>query len=129
MKPDLVTVSDLIGKPWRLGARGPDAYDCWGLVREILQRMHPAEPLPDWASGDMDRELQRALIAGAPPTWCEPVEGLPPGALLISEHAAHIAIVVGRMAVTSRRFGGVVALRVHDYAAQFPDLRAYKWRA
>lgn len=23
---------DLIGKPWEPGARGPDAFDCWGLV-------------------------------------------------------------------------------------------------
>lgn len=23
----------LIGKPYQLGAQGPDAFDCWGLVR------------------------------------------------------------------------------------------------
>lgn len=23
------------GKPWVNGARGPDAYDCWGLVRSV----------------------------------------------------------------------------------------------
>lgn len=22
-----------LGKPWQAGAAGPDAYDCWGLVR------------------------------------------------------------------------------------------------
>lgn len=26
-----------IGKPFKLGARGPVAYDCWGLMREIYQ--------------------------------------------------------------------------------------------
>jgi cell wall-associated NlpC family hydrolase len=25
-----------IGKPWQLGAVGPHAYDCWGLVRAAL---------------------------------------------------------------------------------------------
>ena len=24
---------DLIGRPWVAGGRGPDAFDCWGLVR------------------------------------------------------------------------------------------------
>lgn len=24
-----------IGKPWESGAQGPEAYDCWGLVRAI----------------------------------------------------------------------------------------------
>ena len=27
-----------VGKPYRLGARGPDAYDCWGLLLDVYQR-------------------------------------------------------------------------------------------
>lgn len=26
----------LLGKPWRAGANGPDAFDCWGLVRYVF---------------------------------------------------------------------------------------------
>lgn len=26
----------LIGKPWVSGACGPDAFDCWGLLRHVL---------------------------------------------------------------------------------------------
>lgn len=26
-----------IGLPWRSGASGPDAYDCWGLVRAVYR--------------------------------------------------------------------------------------------
>jgi cell wall-associated NlpC family hydrolase len=26
----------LIGKPWQRGALGPDAFDCWGLVRHVF---------------------------------------------------------------------------------------------
>lgn len=25
--------SELIGRPYKLGAQGPDAFDCWGFVR------------------------------------------------------------------------------------------------
>jgi cell wall-associated NlpC family hydrolase len=27
----------LIGKPWVSGASGPDSFDCWGLLRYVLQ--------------------------------------------------------------------------------------------
>lgn len=36
----------LIGAPWRSGAAGPDAYDCWGLVRAVyLRRMEVDLPI------------------------------------------------------------------------------------
>ena len=31
--------ADLIGKPFRFAARGPDAFDCWGILQCVLQRM------------------------------------------------------------------------------------------
>ena len=27
---------DYIGKPWRSGAMGPHAFNCWGLVRDVF---------------------------------------------------------------------------------------------
>jgi len=35
-----------LGKPWRIGADGPDAYDCWGLVRAILRQRAGIELQP-----------------------------------------------------------------------------------
>ena len=26
-----------VGRPYRLGARGPDAYDCWGILVEVYE--------------------------------------------------------------------------------------------
>lgn len=31
-------VVDLVGAPFADGGRGPDSYDCWGLVREVYRR-------------------------------------------------------------------------------------------
>ena len=31
-------VTDLIGKPFVDGGRGPEAYDCWGLCVEVFRR-------------------------------------------------------------------------------------------
>jgi cell wall-associated NlpC family hydrolase len=30
----------LIGAPWRAGASGPGAFDCWGLVRFVFEHRH-----------------------------------------------------------------------------------------
>ena len=31
---------DYIGKPWKLGCGGPDAFDCWGLVVDVYRRLY-----------------------------------------------------------------------------------------
>lgn len=34
-----MTVDDLLGKPYMEGGRGPDSYDCYGVVIEVARRM------------------------------------------------------------------------------------------
>lgn len=38
MIPRKIKTDDLLGKPWKMNARGPDAYDCYGLVIECCKR-------------------------------------------------------------------------------------------
>lgn len=41
---------DLIGMPFRLGARGPDHFDCWGICLEFAKRNgieYPKDFTPD----------------------------------------------------------------------------------
>ena len=33
-----MNILDYLGKPWQAGAVGPDAFDCWGLVRAVYWR-------------------------------------------------------------------------------------------
>ena len=56
------TVNALIGLPYRLGAIGPDAYDCYGLTRHI-QSVGWARDLPDVSVPDVDdRRIFVALV-------------------------------------------------------------------
>lgn len=41
-----LSFSDLVGKRFCYGGRGPDLYDCWGLVMEIHRRL--GVELPDY---------------------------------------------------------------------------------
>jgi len=44
-----IKYADLIGKPFRRGARGPHFYDCWGLVMEVYRRF--GTDIPDYDCG------------------------------------------------------------------------------
>jgi cell wall-associated NlpC family hydrolase len=125
----MTPINDLIGKPFVMGARGPDAYDCWGLVREVMQRMRPGLALPDWASDQMTRQRHRDLMANQCPVFCQRTKALEDGVLLYSERAGHVAIIVNGWVLTARRFTGVVAQRPIDYAQGFSDLEGFTWRA
>lgn len=50
-----MNVGDLIGKPFADGGRGPDEFDCWGLVKYIFHRERGIV-LPDYAVSAFDPE-------------------------------------------------------------------------
>jgi cell wall-associated NlpC family hydrolase len=56
---------EYIGKPWRSGATGPDAYNCWGLVREVFLRRHGLPlPMVDVGTEANFQRLRGAVTAG-----------------------------------------------------------------
>lgn len=42
-------VTHYIGKPFADRGRGPDAFDCWGLVMDVLEQHFGITGLPDFA--------------------------------------------------------------------------------
>lgn len=59
-------VEGLLGRPWHLGAQGPEAFDCWSLFRlvqrEVFGREVPMVQLPE----DTPRSAVSALLASHP---------------------------------------------------------------
>jgi len=59
-----ISVSDLIGKPFEYNARGPEKYDCWGLVMEMQRRN--GIKIPDYESPtawqDISKLMRRELV-------------------------------------------------------------------
>lgn len=53
--------SDYIGKPWELGAEGPNAFDCWGLARWVQERVYGRE-LPQLRIAQTDKTRLRVLL-------------------------------------------------------------------
>lgn len=45
-------LNKFVGKPYRLGGRGPEFYDCWGLVMAVFEQR--GITLPDWRSNSSE---------------------------------------------------------------------------
>lgn len=63
---------DVIGKPFEYGARGPDSYDCYGLVKHLLRELQ-GKDVPDYLSPD-DRSQIEALVNEKKVFWRETKE-------------------------------------------------------
>jgi cell wall-associated NlpC family hydrolase len=86
---------DLIGIPFRWGGRGPDAYDCFGLLIEMNRRWWGVE-VPDHATFKKLSEVELAMARGRQKLW-RPVPELGPGVSVqfrIKGHAAHVGFML-----------------------------------
>lgn len=108
--------ADLIGAPYRLNARGPDAYDCYGLIIELHRRR--GVQLPDYRARDNAHAAALFMLGLANWRECEPAPG---SALLIlvaipgtGESLWHCGMVVDGLHFvhTWARSGGVTRERL-----------------
>lgn len=89
-------LSDLIGKPFVYGARGPAEYDCWGLAMEVHWRWHGVH-LPDQASSVNLKAnadiVSRCLDSG---DWAALQKPVPGSVIIMSVRSvgAHIGFVI-----------------------------------
>lgn len=70
---------NLIGKPFRLGGRGPEFFDCWGICLELGKRMgilYPEEFTPD------SKEMQNDTICEIKDQHFERIDNPEPYAII-----------------------------------------------
>jgi cell wall-associated NlpC family hydrolase len=106
-----VNVTEYVGLPYREGARGPDAWDCWGLVRHVLAAEFHVE-LPAYDYGPTALERQQ-LIRSLRPQFRE-VEPVP-GAIALCSVAGrpHVGVCVdGEHILHAREGTGSVLERI-----------------
>jgi cell wall-associated NlpC family hydrolase len=92
--PAVPDYSDLLGLPFKRGARGPDQYDCYGLAREMFRRAGVV--VPDFTSpGTIEHTA--ALISSACQSWRKVPIGTV-GALItfrVDGVGAHVGYMLG----------------------------------
>lgn len=124
-------INQMVGKPFRWGARGPDAYDCWGAVLETLRLAGLPSPGDlDTASGD--RAVFEALAAGKvmDPQWNRVDTPQPGDVVALSTHTKinHAGVYVpgGVLHMTAKR-GAVLARTIMLRAAGYRLVEFYRW--
>lgn len=117
-------ISHLIGLPYRDDSRGPDAFDCYGLVRYLHEQV--GIEIPDYRSPS-DRRMVSAIFRSELRLWtpCEPRFGAVPlfrvpgmfhcGFLLNDDEFIH----------TWEHSGGVCIERLSDWAARLVGVYEY----
>jgi len=79
-----------LGRPWAAGARGPAAYDCWGLLKAVREA-HFGGGIPDTVLGDPARDLYaEKMRSGAWEIVATPAHG--DGVLMREGDQPHVGI-------------------------------------
>lgn len=89
-----MTVDDLIGKPFQRGGRGPDAYDCAGLVVEVMRRRGIVLEIPGTPEAEHDQHVAMRQILNV--QWVG-IEQPRPGCLVYFK-PGHVAVMLTRTA-------------------------------
>ena len=110
-----------VGFPYRDLGRGPDVYDCWGLVVAVYETV--GIRLPSYSDEYVtaeDRDAIAALISGKLSPWREieerdvrPLDGV---LVNMAGYERHIGIVVKRGYMLHTGFG-IVESRIERYDA------------
>ena len=116
--------SDLLGKPFCSGGRGPDAFDCVGLLIEVERRL--GHPIRNWSS-------HARFLASAKNEWERVTDPQPGDGILIysTDPPWHVAVVCGGgfMLHVNRDAGQVTRERYDAFPWHKRIEGFYRWKS
>lgn len=121
----MIDFQDLIGKPYVHGARGPDAFDCWGLCAEIYRRM--GRDLPDYAVRHMTHDETKALILGHAKDHADWIDEPEDWCFVFDQRDGHIGLHFNGRVIHCKRMTGCVVQRLGDFKMSHPKIRFARW--
>ena len=106
--------ADLIGKQFKYGGRGPDFYDCYGLLMEMFRRN--GQDIPDYGSPEEGRKII-SLMLDKVQQWRE--TDIHPGAALLIRltRSMHVGFVLpyGKFIHTWDKSGGITVEHMREW--------------
>ena len=126
--------TDLIGRPFKYGARGPMEFDCYGLLIEVQRRI--GNHISDYPSSEQGPENASAIVLGLAEEW-EPTARPEVGCGVVfrvacsaETSASHVGAVISDDVFlhTMERTGGVVAERLSHPAWAKRITGFYRWK-
>jgi len=117
-----------IGIPWQAGGRGPDAYDCWGLLLHVMRR-HYGRSIQDCNVSEIEAgELRR--LAGEWRPVDAPRDG--DGVKMGSAERLHVGVYVnqngGAVLHCAERYGVILTQVSALRSMGFSPVTYYRWQ-
>jgi cell wall-associated NlpC family hydrolase len=119
-------LQDLIGKPYVKGARGPDAFDCWGVCVEVYRRLGVI--LPDYRAGHLTHAQAAALMANTARDRTDPLPKPELWCFVFDDRIGHMGLFVHARILHCARGLGVVLQRFEQFALMHPHMTFARWR-
>lgn len=124
-----------VGLPYREGARGPDAFDCYGLVAAVLRAARGVE-LPDWYATTPGPQGASRAIAAALAGEVAGGRSVPVAdpqdfdiAIVGSTHRPHhVGVVVAGGVLHADRAFGSAWHPFTRFRLIYPHVEFYRWR-
>src|SRR5512139_120940 len=89
-------INSVIGKPFMDGGRGPETFDCWGLICDAYQRCRGIVlPSYDFISAANQREAAKAALDYRA-TWVDVVPGREERGDVALFRPCHVGVVISR---------------------------------
>src|SRR5260370_11088666 len=122
-----MTYTHLIGTPFCNGARGPDQFDCYGLVKFLIES-DTGHRIPDYESPD-DSGRVHALMICSREFWVR-LPGPKIGSMVmfkIGREVCHVGYVISNASFihTWEKSGGVTIERLSDWAKRIDGFYEY----
>jgi len=127
-------INEFIGLPYREGARGPEAYDCYGVVMAVYRAGLGIE-LPDWyADAPGPQGASRAIAAAMTDeatrrqsVKVEAAEDFDIAVVGSSLRPHHVGVFMhGGVLHCSKAFGSVWQ-QMPRFTALYPSVEFYRW--
>jgi cell wall-associated NlpC family hydrolase len=130
-----MNINDFVGLPYQEGARGPDAFDCYGLVAAVLRAVRGID-LPDWyadASGPQSasRAISAALageVAGGRSVLVADPADFDVAVVGSNHRPHHVGVVYqGGVLHASKAFGSAWH-PIPRFVTLYPRTEFYRWQ-
>lgn len=119
--------ADLIGKPFKRGGRGPEHFDCYGLVKLLIER-ETGRVVPDYITPE-DSARTHALMLCTERLWTR-LPGPKPGCMVVfrlGREFCHVGYVVSHTLFIHawEKTGGVTVERLADWDRRIEGFYEY----
>jgi len=125
-------IEAFIGKPWSSGAQGPEAFDCYGLVRAVLRECCGIDaPMVQFDASSPADCLRAVATSREASVWRE-IDTQPPYSVVLLGHGCrphHVGIVApdGRILHSIEGAGVLLQPLVNLRVSGWRLLATYEW--